>query len=203
MINGRVLSGRSAQLRHNCGQSHGYRPGLWRGRAVQIRLRGGPRRARTHQLQQSARRTCFRSVSPGPFDDEGWHLTLSGGCDSHRNRHSRGRREEGSRTTQAARYSLPGRCAIVGSLGAIAYTTRNLATLVGRDARDGGRIRRMPLDLTAAELETAARACRATAYQEGERAKQMENPTTCGPIENAAQRYAALAEKFEAARKRA
>jgi hypothetical protein len=61
----------------------------------------------------------------------------------------------------------------------------------------------MPLDLTAAELETAARACRAMAYQESERAKKMENPTTRGPIEAAAQRYAALVEKFEAARKRA
>jgi hypothetical protein len=102
-------------------------------------------------------------------------------------------------------YSLPGRCAcaIVGSVEPIAYRTRNLATLVGRGARDGGRIRRMPLDLTATELETAARGCRAMAYWEGERAKRMENPTTRGPIENAAQRYAALAEKFEAAHKRA
>ena len=41
------------------------------------------------------------------------------------------------------------------------------------------------------------------AYQEGERAKQMDNPTTRGPIENAAKRYQALAEKVEAARKRA
>lgn len=65
------------------------------------------------------------------------------------------------------------------------------------------RILRMTLDLTATELETAAQACRAMAYQEGERAKKMENPTTRGPIENAAKRYAALAEKFEAARKRA
>jgi hypothetical protein len=40
------------------------------------------------------------------------------------------------------------------------------------------------------------------AYQEGERAKNMENPTTRGPIENAARRYAALAEKLEAARKK-
>jgi hypothetical protein len=39
------------------------------------------------------------------------------------------------------------------------------------------------------------------AYQEGERAKKMENPTTRGPIEIAARRYAALAEKLEAARK--
>ena len=61
----------------------------------------------------------------------------------------------------------------------------------------------MPLDLSATELETAARACRAMAYQEGERAKQMENPGMRGPVENAAQRYAALAERFEEARKRA
>ena len=51
-------------------------------------------------------------------------------------------------------------------------------------------------------LLTTATACRALAYQEGERAKKMENPTTRGPIESAAQRYAALAEKLEAARKR-
>jgi hypothetical protein len=56
---------------------------------------------------------------------------------------------------------------------------------------------RMPLDLTAEELATAAQACRAMVYQEGERAKRMENPTTRGPIESAAQRYAVLAEKFE------
>jgi hypothetical protein len=61
----------------------------------------------------------------------------------------------------------------------------------------------MPLDLTAVELETAARACRAMAYQEGERAKQLENPGMRGPIENAAKRYSALAERFEEARKRA
>ena len=35
------------------------------------------------------------------------------------------------------------------------------------------------------------------AYQEGERAKTTENPTTRGPIEN--ERFAALAEKLEAA----
>jgi hypothetical protein len=61
----------------------------------------------------------------------------------------------------------------------------------------------MPLDLTDAELATAAAACRAMAYQEGERAKKMENPNMRGPIESAARRYANLAEKFEAARKRA
>jgi hypothetical protein len=65
------------------------------------------------------------------------------------------------------------------------------------------RILRMQLELSANELETAARACRAMAYQEGERAKKMENPGMRAPIENAVWRYAALAEKFEAARKRA
>jgi hypothetical protein len=59
----------------------------------------------------------------------------------------------------------------------------------------------MPLDLTDAELATAATACRALAFHEGERAKQMESPRTRGPIESAAQRYAALAAKLEAARK--
>jgi hypothetical protein len=57
------------------------------------------------------------------------------------------------------------------------------------------------MDLTDAELATAATACRAMAYQEGERAKKTENPTTRGPIGSAAQRYAALAANFEAARK--
>jgi hypothetical protein len=59
---------------------------------------------------------------------------------------------------------------------------------------------RMPLDLTDGELATAATACRAMAFQEGERAKEMENPGMRGPIEAAAQRYAGLARKFEAAR---
>jgi hypothetical protein len=57
-----------------------------------------------------------------------------------------------------------------------------------------------PLDLTDLELETAARACRALAYQKEQAAKRMENPTTRGPIENTAKRAAALAEKFERAR---
>lgn len=59
----------------------------------------------------------------------------------------------------------------------------------------------MLIELTTEELATAAQACRAMAYQEGERAKRMENPTTRGPIESTAKRYAALAERFEAARK--
>ena len=61
----------------------------------------------------------------------------------------------------------------------------------------------MPLiDVTDAELATAAQACRAMAHQEGERAKKLENPTTRGPIEAAAQRYASLVAKLEAARQR-
>jgi len=69
-------------------------------------------------------------------------------------------------------------------------------------------MRRMPhvpsagLELTDAELATAAMACRAMAHQEHTRAQAMENPTTRGPIEQAAQRYARLSEKLEAARKR-
>ena len=60
----------------------------------------------------------------------------------------------------------------------------------------------MSLDLTDEELATAATACRAMAYQEGERAKKMENPSMRGPIERIAQRFAALVEKFESARRR-
>jgi hypothetical protein len=60
----------------------------------------------------------------------------------------------------------------------------------------------MSLDLSDAELATAATACRAMAYQEGERARRIENPTLRGPLENNAKRYTILAEKLEAARKR-
>lgn len=56
------------------------------------------------------------------------------------------------------------------------------------------------LDLTDAELSTAAQACRAMAHQESQRAKAMENPMMRGPIESAAQRYAALAKRLETAR---
>lgn len=56
------------------------------------------------------------------------------------------------------------------------------------------------LDLTDADLATAATACRAMAYQEGDRAKKMENPTTRGPTESAAPRYGDVAENLEAAR---
>jgi len=50
-------------------------------------------------------------------------------------------------------------------------------------------------------LSTAATACRAMAYQEGERAKVMSNPDMRRPIENTAQRFATLAETLESARK--
>ena len=63
------------------------------------------------------------------------------------------------------------------------------------------KIGHMLLELSDADLATAATACRAMAYKESERAKKMENPTTRGPIESAARRYAALAEKLEALRK--
>lgn len=63
-------------------------------------------------------------------------------------------------------------------------------------------MRAMPLDLTAEELAIAAQACRAMAYQEGERARKMENPGMRAPLESTARRYAALAEKLEAARSR-
>jgi hypothetical protein len=62
----------------------------------------------------------------------------------------------------------------------------------------------MPLvDISDAELSTAATACRAMAYQEGERAKKIENPTMRGPLEANAQRYAALAARLEKARRKA
>jgi hypothetical protein len=60
----------------------------------------------------------------------------------------------------------------------------------------------MPLELTDAELATADQACRAQAYRERKHAQSMENPTTRGPVEAASRRYAALAEKLEAARKK-
>jgi hypothetical protein len=70
----------------------------------------------------------------------------------------------------------------------------------GRTTAIGGSIFAIPLDLTDLELETAARACRALAYQEDQAAKRMENPGMHGPVENTAKRAAALAEKLERAR---
>jgi hypothetical protein len=59
----------------------------------------------------------------------------------------------------------------------------------------------MPLDLTDLELETAARACRVLSRQEEQAAKRIDNPGMRGPIENTAKRAAALAERFEKARR--
>jgi hypothetical protein len=84
------------------------------------------------------------------------------------------------------------------------YSAVRAGALHGRAPPSGATIAAMPLlDLTDLELETAARACRAMAYQEGEAAKRMENPGMRGPVENTVKRAAALAEKFEAARKAA
>ena len=83
---------------------------------------------------------------------------------------------------------------------ALSYSARPATGLHGRGGGIGGTIAVMPLDLTDAELATAATACRAMAYQEGERAKNMENATLRAPLETNARRYAALAEKLEAAR---
>jgi hypothetical protein len=81
------------------------------------------------------------------------------------------------------------------------YSATRWPALSGRG--HGGRcnIRRMPLELSPADLETAARACRATAYQESEHARKMENPSMRGPVEAMAPRYAELAAKSEVARK--
>jgi hypothetical protein len=56
-----------------------------------------------------------------------------------------------------------------------------------------------PLNLTDLELETAARAFLALAYQEEQASKRMENPSMRGPVESTTRRAAALAEKFETA----
>jgi hypothetical protein len=60
----------------------------------------------------------------------------------------------------------------------------------------------MALTLTDGELQMAAMACRVKAIQDEKAAQQIENPSLRGPVEEAAKRAAALAEKFEAARKR-
>ena len=59
----------------------------------------------------------------------------------------------------------------------------------------------MPLDLTDYELETAARACRAPAHREQESAKTISDPSLRGPVQKRARCAAALAERFETARK--
>ena len=59
----------------------------------------------------------------------------------------------------------------------------------------------MPPKLTDYELETAARACRALAHREGEDAAKISDPTLRGPVQQRAQCAAALAERFQRARK--
>jgi hypothetical protein len=59
----------------------------------------------------------------------------------------------------------------------------------------------MPLDLTDYELETAARGCRALAHREQESAKNIGDPALRGPVQKRAECAAALAERFERARK--
>jgi hypothetical protein len=60
------------------------------------------------------------------------------------------------------------------------YSLPRRPVLHGRFDRGGGGIRRMPLNLSATELETAARACRALAYQESESAKKNGEPADAG-----------------------
>lgn len=88
---------------------------------------------------------------------------------------------------------------IFGSYGGGLFSICTAGELVGRDHHSRRSMRAMPL--TPDDLALAAQACRAMAYQKGERAKRMENPRTRGPTENMARRYAALAERFERARK--
>jgi hypothetical protein len=59
----------------------------------------------------------------------------------------------------------------------------------------------MPRQLTDYELETIARACRALAYVERQSAEKINDPALRGPVQQRAQCAAALAERFEAARK--
>jgi hypothetical protein len=58
-----------------------------------------------------------------------------------------------------------------------------------------------PLDLTDVDLETAVRACPIMARSEKKAAQQIETPTLHRPVEDAAIRAAALADKFETTRK--
>jgi hypothetical protein len=64
-----------------------------------------------------------------------------------------------------------------------------------------GKIFAMPPQLTDYELETAARACRALAHVERESAEKISDPALRAPVQQRAQCAAALAERFERARK--
>ena len=61
----------------------------------------------------------------------------------------------------------------------------------------------MPPRLTDYELETAARACRALAHREQESARTISDPSLRKPVQERARCAAALAERFEAARRKA
>jgi hypothetical protein len=75
------------------------------------------------------------------------------------------------------------------------------SALRGRGAAWAAESGVMPPQLTDYELETAARACRALAHVERESAEKISDPALRGPVKQRAQCAAALAEKFEAARK--
>jgi hypothetical protein len=55
--------------------------------------------------------------------------------------------------------------------------------------------------LTDYQMETIARACRALAHVERESAEKISDPALRGPVQQRAQCAAALAERFERARK--
>jgi hypothetical protein len=59
----------------------------------------------------------------------------------------------------------------------------------------------MPPQLTDYELETAARACRALAHRESEDAAKIADPALRAPVAKWAECAAAMAERFEKARK--
>jgi len=89
---------------------------------------------------------------------------------------------------------------IVGTSAAIQYWARPVAAWTPPSAR--GRIFAMPPQLTDYEMETIARACRALAHREGEDAAKITDPALRAPVRQRAQCAAALAERFERARKR-
>jgi hypothetical protein len=79
---------------------------------------------------------------------------------------------------------------------------RSRTELHGRAAASHGRIRAVPPHLNDYELETIARACRALAHVERESAEKISDPALRGPVQQRARCAAALAERFERARKR-
>ena len=76
-----------------------------------------------------------------------------------------------------------------------------LPLLHGRAAVRAAEFAAMPPQLTDYELETAARACRALAHVERESAEKISDPALRAPVQQRAECAAALAERFERARK--